>query len=69
MKNKPDSLFFARLFVSEQKQIALMARHKKHASENLRISSPLRNKLLRKEDLYEKNSNLRLDRFNRNTDT
>ena len=69
MKNKPDSLFFARLFVSEQKQIALMARHKKHASENLRFSSPLRNKLLRKEDLYEKNSNLRLDRFNRNTDT
>ena len=67
MKNKPDSLFFARLFVSEQ--IALMARHKKHASENLRFSSPLRNKLLRKEDLYEKNSNLRLDRFNRNTDT
>lgn len=69
MKNKLDSLFFARLFVSEQKQIALMARHKKHASENLRFSSHLRNKLLRKEDLYEKNSNLRLDRFNRNTDT
>ena len=46
-----------------------MARHKKHASENLRFSSHLRNKLLRKEDLYEKNSNLRLDRFNRNTDT
>ncbi len=69
MKNKPDSLFFARLFVSEQKQIASMTRHKKHAFENLRFSSPLRNKLLRKEDLYEKNSNLRLDRFNRNTDT
>ena len=46
-----------------------MARHKKYASENLRFSSPLRNKLLRKEDLYEKNSNLRLDRFNRNADT
>ena len=46
MKNKLDSLFFARLFVSEQKQIALMA------DENLRFSSPLRNKLLRKEDSY-----------------
>ena len=39
------------------------------ADGNLRSSSHLRNKLLRKEDLYEKNSNLRLDRFNRNTDT
>ena len=29
MKNKLDSLFFARLFVSEQKQIASMTRHKK----------------------------------------
>ena len=53
MKNKLDSLFFTRLFVSEQKQIALMARHKKHASENLKFSSPLRNKLLRNEDYYE----------------
>ena len=55
VKNKLDSLFFARLFVSEQKQIALMARHKKYASENLRFSSPLRNKLLRNEDFYEFN--------------
>ena len=55
VKNKLDSLFFTRLFVSEQKQIALMARHKKHASENLRFSSPLRNKLLRNEDFYEFN--------------
>ncbi len=29
VKNKLDSLFFARLFVSEQKQIASMTRHKK----------------------------------------
>ena len=29
VKNKLDSLFFARLFVSEQKQIAFMTRHKK----------------------------------------
>ena len=43
MKNKLDSLFFARLFVSEQKQIALIA------DENLRFSSYLRNKLLRME--------------------
>ena len=54
MKNKLDSLFFARLFVSEQKQIASMTRHKKHAYENLRFSSPLRNKLLRNEDYYGK---------------
>ena len=52
-KNKLDSLFFTQLFVSEQKQIAVMARHKKHAFENLRFSSPLRNKLLRNEDFYE----------------
>ena len=32
-KNKLDSLFFARLFVSEPKQIALIA------DENLRLSS------------------------------
>ena len=43
-KNKLDSLFFTRLFVSEQKQIALIA------DENLRYSSHLRNKLLRNED-------------------
>ena len=43
VKNKLDSLFFARLFVSEQKQIALIA------DENLRFSSYLRNKLLRNE--------------------
>ena len=48
VKNKLDSLFFARLFVSEQKQIALMA------DENLRFSSPLRSKLLKNEDEYEK---------------
>ncbi len=53
MKSKLDSLFFARLFVSEQKQIALMTRHKKYASENLRFSLPLRNKLLRNEVYYE----------------
>ena len=47
MKNKLDSLFFARLFVSEQKQIALIA------DENLRFSSYLRNKLLRNEVYYE----------------
>ena len=52
MKNKFDSLFFARLFVSEQKQIAFMTRHKKHAYENLRFSLSLRNKLLRNEGYY-----------------
>ena len=50
VKNKLDSLFFARLFVSEQKQIAFMTRHKKHAYENLGFSSSFRNKLLRNED-------------------
>ena len=54
VKNMLDSIFFARLFVSEQKQIASMTRHKKHAFENLRFSSPLRNKLLKNEDEYEK---------------
>ena len=44
VKNKLDSLFFARLFVSEQKQIVFMT------DENLRFSSSLRNKLLRNEE-------------------
>ena len=44
MKNKLDSLFFTRLFVSERKQIALMA------DEKLRFSSSLRDKSLRNED-------------------
>ena len=48
VKNKLDSLFFARLFVSEQKQIAFTT------DENLRFSSPLRNKLLRNEDYHGK---------------
>ena len=37
MKNKLDSLFFARLFVSEQKQIASMTRHKKHDRREFEI--------------------------------
>ena len=44
VKNKLYSLFFTRQFVYEQKQIALMA------DENVRFSSPIRNKLLRNED-------------------
>ena len=52
MKNKLDSLFFARLFVSEQKQIALIA------DENLRFSSYLRNKLLRNEDFMKNDMKL-----------
>lgn len=44
MKNKLDILFFTELFVSERKQIALMA------DENLTFSSLLRNKSLRNED-------------------
>ena len=48
VKNKLDSLFFARLFVSEQKQIAFTT------DENLRFSSHLRNKLLRNEDYHGK---------------
>ena len=36
-KNKLDSLFFARLFVSEQKQIASMTRHKKHDRREFEI--------------------------------
>ena len=51
-KNKLDSLFFARLFVSEQKQIALIA------DENLRFSSYLRNKLLRNEDFMKNDMKL-----------
>lgn len=34
----------------ESWRIAVMARHKKHACENLRFPSPLCNKLLRNED-------------------
>ena len=52
VKNKLDSLFFARLFVSEQKQIALIA------DENLRFSSYLRNKLLRNEDFMKNDMKL-----------
>ena len=37
VKNKLDSLFFARLFVSEQKQIASMTRHKKHDRREFEI--------------------------------
>ena len=37
MKNKLDSLFFARLFVYEQKQIASMTRHKKHDRREFEI--------------------------------
>ena len=44
VKNKLDILFFTELFVSERKQIALMA------DENLTFSSLLRNKSLRNED-------------------
>ena len=44
MENKLDILFFTELFVSERKQIALMA------DENLTFSSLLRNKSLRNED-------------------
>ena len=51
-KNKLDSLFFARLFVSEQKQIALIA------DENLRFSSYLHNKLLRNEDFMKNDMKL-----------
>ena len=44
MKNNADAPFFTQLFVSERKQIALMA------DENLTFSSLLRNKSLRNED-------------------
>ena len=44
VKNKLDSLFFTQLFVSERKQIALMA------DANLIFASPLRDKSLRNED-------------------
>ena len=37
VKNKLNSLFFARLFVSEQKQIASMTRHKKHDRREFEI--------------------------------
>lgn len=49
VENKLDILFFTELFVSERKQIALMA------DENLTFSSLLRNKSLRNEDQYETN--------------
>ncbi len=50
MKNKLDSLFFNRLFVSERKQIALMA------DANLIFASPLRDKSLRNGEQIENRS-------------
>ena len=50
MKNKLDSLFFTRLFVSERKQIALI-RHEKLFEISRAV---LRDKSLRNEVLYEK---------------
>ena len=51
VKNKLDSLFFTRLFVSEQKQIALIADEKLHTQISRRIFAT---KLLRNEDYYGK---------------
>ena len=52
MKNHTDVLiFFAQRFVSEQKQIVMMADEKSPARI---FSLPLRNKLLRNEDYYER---------------
>ena len=51
MKNKPDSLFFTRLFVSERKQIALI-RHEKLFEISRAV---LRDKSLRNEDNMKEN--------------
>ena len=47
MKNMLDSIFFAQLFVSERKQIALIAEEKLHAQISRRIFAT---KSLRNED-------------------
>lgn len=49
-KNKLDSLFFTQLFVSERKQIALMA------DANLIFAPPLCDKSLRNGEYYGKKS-------------